>query len=387
MTFDSEYPQRPVFSALVSLRHQAFAVLAFNLAVIVAAGGVAGAGAIHVPGDWPTIQGAIDAASSRDSIIVSCGTYAEHDIEMRTDVSLFGQSGNPDCVTIDAQGMGRCLLFQNVVGWAVVRGITFTNGTGPGAGVRCQSSTVEFENCVFVDNVAYPFGDGGLACSGASVTLSNCRFQNNTGHVAGGAGFHLNSTFEITDCEFVGNTANNGGGLFISESFGVIEGSVVRANQASNRGGGMWVTDYSGVTIRDCLIVGNSGMSHGSGITIGFGGHPVLINTVVAFSPHGEAIHCALGGSSPWLECCDVYGNAGGDWVDCIADAAPSNGNFSLDPLFCDWPAGDLSVRADSPCAPSPGSTGCGVLGDVTVGCGTVPVEESSFAHIKSAYR
>ena len=31
---------------------------------------------------------------------------------------------------------------------------------------------------------------------------------------------------------------------------------------------------------------------------------------------------------------CDVYGNEGGDWTDCIADQLGQDGNISADPLF-----------------------------------------------------
>jgi hypothetical protein len=68
------------------------------------------------------------------------------------------------------------------------------------------------------------------------------------------------------------------------------------------------------------------------------------------------------------LTCCDVYGNAGGDWVGYIADQAGINGNFSADPLFCDTANGDLHIFNASPCAPANNS--CGVLiGALDVGC------------------
>jgi hypothetical protein len=68
------------------------------------------------------------------------------------------------------------------------------------------------------------------------------------------------------------------------------------------------------------------------------------------------------------LTCCDIYGNAGGDWVGCIADQAGINGNFSDDPLFCDIAAGDYHLDDSSPCAPA--NNDCGVLiGVLGVGC------------------
>ena len=114
-----------------------------------------------------------------------------------------------------------------------------------------------------------------------------------------------------------------------------------------------------------------------------------LENTIVAFSAHtwssGKVVHCGAGASIE-TACSDLFGNDGGDWIDCIADQAGMNGNFSADPLFCDPEAGDFTLRANSPCAP-PGATGCGLVGALPVGCGPVSVVEETWAGIKARYR
>jgi hypothetical protein len=85
------------------------------------------------------------------------------------------------------------------------------------------------------------------------------------------------------------------------------------------------------------------------------------------------------------LHCCNLYGNAGGDWVGCIADQFGISNNMSADPLFCDRPGSDYTIDAGSPCAAAH-SGGCGLIGALDVGCDS-PVEAVSWGAIKAMYR
>jgi hypothetical protein len=95
---------------------------------------------------------------------------------------------------------------------------------------------------------------------------------------------------------------------------------------------------------------------------------PSLENSIIVFnSDTTGAIFCE-GSSKTVLSCCDVYANEGGDWVGCIADQAGVDGNFSLDPLFCDTATGDYHLSWASPCLAWYNS--CSVLiGALDAGC------------------
>jgi len=79
-------------------------------------------------------------------------------------------------------------------------------------------------------------------------------------------------------------------------------------------------------------------------------GSLTLENTILSFSTVGPAVH--VGDEViPVLSCCDIYGNAGGDWVGEIADQLGVRGNFTADPLFCDAQQGNYHLWNHSSCA------------------------------------
>ena len=89
----------------------------------------------------------------------------------------------------------------------------------------------------------------------------------------------------------------------------------------------------------------------------------------MAFNTGGAAADC-FATSSIDLNCCDVYGNVGGDYVGGIAGQNGVDGNFSADPLLCgDANPGDpYTLVANSPCAEG-SNPGCGQVGARGAGC------------------
>ena len=77
--------------------------------------------------DFLSIQAAVDAASTGDTIIVSEGTYLEQ-ITIPISLTLSGQ--NKDTVIIDCNGSDNCMYITNSN--VMISGFTITNANGNG---------------------------------------------------------------------------------------------------------------------------------------------------------------------------------------------------------------------------------------------------------------
>ena len=99
------------------------------LALTVGFGEVGVADTIHVPGDFTTIQAAIDAAvSGADEVVVAPGTYIEA-IDFVGKAITVRSSGGPDVTTIDGNGaphVVQCITGEGLD--TILDGFTITGG-------------------------------------------------------------------------------------------------------------------------------------------------------------------------------------------------------------------------------------------------------------------
>lgn len=122
----------------------------------------------YVPDHFATIQEAIDAASSGDTIMVRPGTYQERINFLGKGITLKSESG-PEATIIDGRGStpGSIVLFTTSEGPdSVLDGFTITQGRGTyveyhqwlaagyvGGGIYCYASSPTIINNIITDNL------------------------------------------------------------------------------------------------------------------------------------------------------------------------------------------------------------------------------------------
>jgi hypothetical protein len=221
--------------------------------------------------------------------------------------------------------------------------------------------------CDFRGNVVSAGDDmvrgGAIASGDLSLVIADCLFQDNevgTGGTTGvGGALSVTGPAEISGSVFFRNTAQAGSAIHC-DAFG-----------------------QSQLAITSCTLAQNSATS-GSAVHLVGGARLTAHRSIIAFNGPGSAIHCEPQ-STATLSCCDVFSNAGGDWIFCIAGQQNLAGNLALDPLFCDLANDVLTLREGSPCAPD--NTGeCGLIGALPVDCGAQAVIPTTWGRIKAAY-
>ncbi|MBD3161452.1 MAG: hypothetical protein GF346_04500 [Candidatus Eisenbacteria bacterium] len=242
-------------------------------------------------------------------------------------------------------GIDRCLLEDNIA-------------DERGGGLCCLEGTSPLVTwCSFERNRAGERGGGAYCEYDSRITLQDCRFIENATDLSGGGFACWQRCYPVIErCLFEANSARDAGGLMSIESSPLIRETTFAYNTAAERGGGIFC---DGFIVRDPVVEATTFVWNRA--TTGGGAwlhldRPVFARfsrCLVAFSESGEAIHITGNYSIPAIECCDLYGNEGGDWVGFLEDYLGSYGNIRADPLLCgdENPEVPFSLRGDSPCA------------------------------------
>jgi hypothetical protein len=292
-----------------------------------------------------------------------------YDLNFKGKLVVLGSENGAESTIIDCDSLGRGLYFGGAEdSTAVVEDVTITLGLEEyGGGILCAALTSPtIRRCRFRQNCAMYRGGAAVVSHDASPTFVDCEFFENVSADDGGAvNTGHSSSPQFHACSFEANRGSRGGAACFSSN-AYLESCTFFGNTATAGGGAIGVlgSGYQ-VTLRNCTVSGNSAVL-GGGVYL-FYGSVSIENTIICFSTEGEAVYNAAHGSA-LASCCNVFGNAGGDWVGALSGQQDQNGNFSEYPYFCDTGSGDLHLLPWSPC--TPGNNSCGVLiGALSTGC------------------
>ncbi|MDI6781162.1 MAG: choice-of-anchor Q domain-containing protein [bacterium] len=168
----------------------------FGMAVLPVLAGVdAQSATINVSADYLTIQGAINAASNGDTVLVDSGTYKENITFSGKAITVKSVNGTTSTI-IDGNSLDSVVTFSVAeTKDAVLEGFTITNGRASGGGIYCYKSSPTINNCTISNNTAAS-GGGGIYCTSSSLKITNCTITNNTANSYGG-GIYCNSSSSV----------------------------------------------------------------------------------------------------------------------------------------------------------------------------------------------
>jgi serine protease len=324
----------------------------------------------NVPGDYPTIQQALNASTAGDIVLVAPGTYMETLVmgPSQDGVTLVSQAG-PAATIVDGNFAGASVLRGVSLGPnTAIEGFTFRRGgalpttTVLGGGISLSSASPRIENNVIKQNVGA--SGGGMYVDRSSPTILNNVLRENQAIHGSGGGIYFDHFAEPR-----------------------IEDNVIVYNRCAAYGAGLTIWDGSRPQVVGNTIAANEAALDGGGIFVTRNSHPQLTRNIVASNPQGGGLRVDDFESTVELSCNDVWGNLAYDYSG-LPNSTGANGNISADPIFCNLAAGNFHIRMDSPCTPEASPPGCGLIGALGVGCSPpTAATTSTWGRMKAAYR
>ena len=329
----------------------------------------------HVPGEYGTIQGAIDACVAGDVVVVGSGTYTgtgNKNLQLRKTITVRSASGAASCI-IDCQHDGRGFYIDGeATAASVVDGFTIRNGyTEDRAGGLYCSSTATVVNCILTGNVS---AMGGGAYLTGYAKMRDCVITGNSAlyefpEGLGGGGI-AGAGFYVTNCTITGNWARFGGG---TAGGGIFVNCAISGNVAEVAGGGIY---RGGAELANCVITGNTAGWYGGGVCT-VGDWVQLFNCTLSSNAagwYGGGMYCydhggAVIENSVFSENSATYGpeialddqtRADVSYSDIHGDQPVfvwglsyvdwGSGNVNADPGFVDPNGGNYRLQLQSPC-------------------------------------
>lgn len=384
------------------------------------------ASTLNVPGDFTSVQTAVENAVDGDTIIVSDGVYFERiDLLGKSIVvaSLYAIDGDSahisgtvidsDTLAIGASETGSVLRASGSFPSepeAVVIGLTLQNGQADeGGGVYCREYDLTLRNCVLKDNWASQGQVAFLFHSATSMTLDSCEIYGGGGSISSFYSWLKTDKLIQKKCTIsnsriydthirpryktaiVSCTLSNGSVTAFQSDYSItgssldscliegIDGASLSIDSSALTACDVNVDRFSSFEVSSSLVTGtidvisyafdasNSTFIGTVHLGMGSSSYPATFDKCIIVTDGSAAITCGEQ-QLLTLSCCDLSGCDSSSWLSGSPTHLDTFNIVFADPLFCDKVGGDYHLMAASPCGElsSPCDTLIGVYG---VGC------------------
>lgn len=292
---------------------------------------------IYVPGQYATIQAAIEYASDGTNILVAPGIYAENINYLGKNLTIKSTAGavstiirpnNPD--------MNIVSFASEETRSAVLDGFT-VSGTQSAYGIYCNYSSPTIKNCI-ISECNNPYDGAGIWCDNSNALIANNEIFGNHGQITGGGVAGRGNVGPEIAYNFIhDNIAAHGCGIgFVSGAGDIyIHHNLIVSNVGSGGYAAGIYIDASNSRIHNNTVVENI-----AGILILGGSNVDIRNNIVVNNENA-----GIAGSSSIVDYNDVWNNNSGN--------NPGTNGISLDPEFANPETGDYSLLPASPCIDS----------------------------------
>jgi hypothetical protein len=282
--------------------------------------GKAAAGVLHVPADYPSIQAAIDVAASKDTVLVSPGTYFEN-LDFKGKAITVTSAAGAEVTIIDGQRAGAVVNFGNGEDAdSILAGFTLQNGYSTwGSGISLiGSSPTIVRNIIQYNDEAGGYWGAGIGGWSSSPIIEQNLFRYNRGDsqfLTGVIAFVNYSSPLVANNLFVSNSCRAINMTLPTGNSPIVINNTIVGNSVGIRVDGR--VDSSGQFFFNNILYGNS-----VGLEVDFGSPPVWQNNLVF----------------------------GGTLYQGTRDQTGTSGNISVNPLFVESSRGDYHLLGGSPC-------------------------------------
>jgi len=213
------------------------------------------AATLHVPGDYSTIQAAIDVALDGDTVLVGPGSYDAIDF-IGKGIVVISEQG-PGSTSIGPGGeYGNVAFVNGETAEAILEGFEISGG---GRGIYLEYSSPVIRGNLIRDNNGAWYGGGIYSYYSSPIIENNLILDNDvigSSYTAQGGGlFVVMGSVMLVNNVIADNSAFDGGGIYFKYGGNHL---LVNNTLANNYGNSGIQAETASLSIRNCILWGSS---------------------------------------------------------------------------------------------------------------------------------